>query len=161
MFYVKKPIPVKVLQLTPDNEKYLLDNGWVDAVVYDGDHLSHAFINTLEGVMRSDYGDYIVEGIKNEHWSIKKDIFEQTYEPYDIEKHQIDSKGNPPDFKKGQKVVISNVNHNSDCGYIGVVDHQKYTWDQVAKEYNWSMVVIKINGYKQSYEKHEVVSLKS
>jgi hypothetical protein len=83
MYYVKKPIPVKAIQLTPENEDFLLQNCWVESVVYDGDHLSHAFIDTLEGKMRSTYGDYIVEGIHGEHWSVKKDIFEATYTPCD------------------------------------------------------------------------------
>lgn len=39
------------------------------------------YIETLEGEMRVQKGDYIVTGIKGERYPIKKDIFEMTYEP--------------------------------------------------------------------------------
>ena len=37
-------------------------------------------IKTLEGVMRADYGDWIIKGIKGEFYPCKPDIFEATYE---------------------------------------------------------------------------------
>lgn len=88
MYYIKKQIPVKAVQLIADNEDFLLENGWVDTIVYDGDHINHAFIDTIEGQMRSNYGDWILEGVQGEHWSVKKDIFEKTYDPYDILMHE-------------------------------------------------------------------------
>lgn len=36
-------------------------------------------INTLEGVMTADVGDYIIKGIKGEFYPCKPDIFEATY----------------------------------------------------------------------------------
>ena len=38
-------------------------------------------IETLEGVMRANPGDWIIQGIKGEHYPCKPDIFEATYEP--------------------------------------------------------------------------------
>ena len=38
-------------------------------------------IDTLEGEMRADPGDYIITGIKGETYPCKPDIFEATYEP--------------------------------------------------------------------------------
>jgi len=38
------------------------------------------FIQTLEGEMKGDYGDYIIQGIKGEIYPCKPDIFEATYE---------------------------------------------------------------------------------
>lgn len=38
-------------------------------------------IVTLEGVMRADVGDYIITGVKGEHYPCKPDIFHATYEP--------------------------------------------------------------------------------
>lgn len=38
-------------------------------------------INTLEGVMRADEGDWIIRGVKGELYPCKPDIFEATYEP--------------------------------------------------------------------------------
>lgn len=39
------------------------------------------FIETLEGTMRADPGDWIITGVKGERYPCKPDIFEQTYEP--------------------------------------------------------------------------------
>lgn len=37
-------------------------------------------IDTLEGTMRVDYGDYIIKGVNNELYPCKPDIFLATYE---------------------------------------------------------------------------------
>lgn len=38
------------------------------------------FIETLEGTMKADVGDYIITGVKGEQYPCKPDIFEETYE---------------------------------------------------------------------------------
>jgi len=38
-------------------------------------------IETLEGVMRADIGDYIIKGVSGEFYPCKPDIFAKTYEP--------------------------------------------------------------------------------
>ena len=38
------------------------------------------FIDTLEGTMRADKGDYIIEGFMGEHYPCKPNIFKKTYE---------------------------------------------------------------------------------
>lgn len=40
-------------------------------------------IDTLEGVMRADIGDYIIKGVNDEFYPCKPDIFEKTYEKVD------------------------------------------------------------------------------
>jgi len=37
-------------------------------------------IETLEGVMRADIGDYIIKGVNGEFYPCKPDIFQKTYE---------------------------------------------------------------------------------
>ena len=37
-------------------------------------------IQTLEGTMHADIGDYIITGVKGKTYPCKPDIFEQTYE---------------------------------------------------------------------------------
>lgn len=37
-------------------------------------------INTLEGDMRADAGDWIITGVKGERYPCKPDIFEATYD---------------------------------------------------------------------------------
>lgn len=39
------------------------------------------YIETLEGIMKANIGDYIITGINGEQYPCKPDIFEQTYEP--------------------------------------------------------------------------------
>lgn len=39
------------------------------------------WIKTLEGAMRVNPGDWIITGVKGEHYPCKPDIFEMTYEP--------------------------------------------------------------------------------
>lgn len=38
-------------------------------------------INTLEGVMKAQVGDWIIKGVKGEFYPCKPDIFAATYEP--------------------------------------------------------------------------------
>jgi hypothetical protein len=38
------------------------------------------FIETLEGKMRADVGDWIIKGVKGEFYPCKPDIFDATYE---------------------------------------------------------------------------------
>lgn len=54
---IKKPIPVKAFQT---NE--------------------HKDIQTLEGVMHANPGDWIVTGVDGEQWPVKKEIFDKTYD---------------------------------------------------------------------------------
>lgn len=37
-------------------------------------------INTLEGTMTADVGDYVIKGVSGEFYPCKPDIFEKTYE---------------------------------------------------------------------------------
>lgn len=39
------------------------------------------FIQTLEGEIRVDNGDWIIKGVKGEYYPCKPDIFAATYEP--------------------------------------------------------------------------------
>ena len=56
--YVKKPIPVEARRLGRATE-----------------------IETLEGVSRGKKGDYLVVGVRGEKYIVKREIFEETYEP--------------------------------------------------------------------------------
>lgn len=44
------------------------------------DPLTHAEIDTLEGTMRAERGDWIIKGVKGEIYPCKPDIFLMTYE---------------------------------------------------------------------------------
>ena len=78
--YRKKPVVVEAFQLT---EELLEEKGWTEEYVGNQKikyRLDHAIIQTLEGEMIANIGDYIITGIKGEIYPCKPDIFEQTYE---------------------------------------------------------------------------------
>ena len=60
--YVKRPIPIKAIQV---NELFR--------------------VQTLEGVMHGESGDYLIQGLRGELYPCAKDIFEESYEEYPVE----------------------------------------------------------------------------
>ena len=48
----------------------------------DDEDVCFLSIDTLEGRMRADPGDWIIQGVKGEFYPCKPDIFEATYEPF-------------------------------------------------------------------------------
>lgn len=76
----KKPIVVEVIQNTKENLDTILKtvegSYWYSAIP-NTSVKGHLCIPTLEGVMKSNFGDYIIKGVKGEFYSCKKDIFEQ------------------------------------------------------------------------------------
>ena len=90
--YVKKPVQIEAIQLKEDNiievfdflhganyketksigvlkefSKMMLKQGYIE-------------IETLEGIMKASFGDYIIKGVKGEFYPCKPDIFQATYE---------------------------------------------------------------------------------
>ena len=80
--YKKKPVSVKCIQWTTENESEILRT-YKNAMVLEKDQLYDDVlaIQTIEGLMFAKRGDYIIEGVKGEVYSCRKDIFEETYEP--------------------------------------------------------------------------------
>jgi hypothetical protein len=81
--YRKKPVTVEALKFTGDNTteiaRFIGDD---DPDRYVGAH-DAVIIDTLEGPMRADIGDFIIRGTAGEHYPCKPHVFEQTYEPVD------------------------------------------------------------------------------
>jgi hypothetical protein len=89
--YRKKPVIIEAFQLTkefleqklkqsdarPVQETFKDSEGNLRYIDY---HHDHAVIETLEGIMIANINDYIITGVKGEHYPCKPDIFEQTYE---------------------------------------------------------------------------------
>ena len=85
-FYKKKPVIVEAHQYTKENGLNL--SYWVRGqIVWEGEgNNEYILIPTLEGDMRSYPGDYIVKGSQfEEFWSVKKEIFEATYDRVSLE----------------------------------------------------------------------------
>lgn len=88
--YRKKPVIVEAVQflngeLTERCPNWLsaalnTDPNEVGSVTRIGNQV---FINTLEGEMKGNNGDYIIRGVNGEIYPCKPDIFEKTYEKVD------------------------------------------------------------------------------
>ena len=78
--YRKKPVVIEAWQLADEvfDAPHPSDLHIV-GVEYDP-VLRCAFVDTLEGMMRANVGDWIIKGIKGELYPCKPDIFEATYE---------------------------------------------------------------------------------
>lgn len=79
--YRKKPVVIEAVQITDRTFDAPHPNPeHVAGVIYDP-ICRCVRINTLEGEMRGDLGDWIITGVKGEHYPCKPDIFLATYEP--------------------------------------------------------------------------------
>lgn len=79
MKYRKKPVVIEAIQWTGDNAREVVTFcGY--GLKYDPDRRV-LFIPTLEGTHEASAGDWIICGVKGEHYPCKPDIFAATYEP--------------------------------------------------------------------------------
>ena len=90
--YIKKPIEIEAIQLTKDNIIEVFD--FLDEANYKETKSAEELedfsqmmlkqgyieIETLEGIMIANFGDYIIKGVKGEFYPCKPYIFEATYE---------------------------------------------------------------------------------
>ena len=88
MKYQKKPVTVEAFQWDGEQElsKYpeWLSNKFKNGDIWITDGVLEELepslnINTLEGVMNAEVGDFIIQGVHGEVYSCKPDIFEETY----------------------------------------------------------------------------------
>ncbi len=87
MKYQKKPIVIEAFKFGADPMP-----DWFAAAIEDGKAVLHivssgsmydgsVVIETLEGWMCAEYGDYIILGVEGEIYPCKPDVFRATYEP--------------------------------------------------------------------------------
>lgn len=89
-YFRKKPVVIEAIQLTQDNfvevEKFIgYETIGFRFYCHEGDFVRKTNplglnIDTLEGVMQAQLGDYIIRGIKGEYYPCKPDIFIQSYD---------------------------------------------------------------------------------
>ena len=78
-FYRKKPVIIEAMEYTGDNGYDLaLFVGYADR-----NEKNQFVLDTLEGTMYANPGDFIIKGIKGEFYPCKPDIFWDTYAPID------------------------------------------------------------------------------
>lgn len=84
--YRKKPVVIEAFKYgidpRPDwfNDK-VTANEIITFISLEDSSVYYCEIKTLEGVMKGEHGDYIIQGVKGEIYPCKLDIFEMTYEP--------------------------------------------------------------------------------
>lgn len=97
--YTKQPVTIEAIQwdgTEPGSEPIIewvkthggtaaFDRIPVAASRYNTQYDLRIYINTLEGPMTANPGDYIIRGVKNEFYPCKPEIFAETYRPADTE----------------------------------------------------------------------------
>lgn len=78
-FFTKKPVTIEAVQWIGSNPSEILEFCQGSAS-YDRNY-SEMTIYTLEGKHIASLGDWIIRGVKGEHYPCKPDIFAATYDP--------------------------------------------------------------------------------
>lgn len=82
MKYIKKPIPVEAF--CPNLEswpEWFKNNDKVSIDIIEGQTVIS--IETLEGIMKCNKNDYIIQGVDGELYPCRRDIFLKTYEKFE------------------------------------------------------------------------------
>lgn len=83
--YRKKPVIIDAFQFFNVKDKgcIKITDGKLETVypIYKDKNSYFLLIKTLEGTHRASEGDWIIIGVKGEHYPCKPDIFALTYEP--------------------------------------------------------------------------------
>jgi hypothetical protein len=85
MKFRKKPVEIEAVQVTRGLGLIEDPPEWIKEALRNGvltEHGPHDWnVNTLEGTMLAQRGDWIIRGVKGELYPCKPDIFAATYEP--------------------------------------------------------------------------------
>ena len=74
----KKPVVIEAVQWTGENiDELRAFTGVSFSISFENGRIP---IQTLEGEITADVGDWIIKGVKGEFYPCKPDIFEQTYD---------------------------------------------------------------------------------
>lgn len=138
MKYIKKPVIIEAVKYDGTNKVEIQDfmNRYLDDTKD-----KQLKIETLEGVMLANVGDYIIKGINGEFYPCKPDIFKKTYKKaITTTNKKINLDGMKAeiieeftvgiDIKKGTKAIIVK---REDGKYIVFNKNQKKTREQINK----------------------------
>lgn len=88
MRYRKKPVEVEAFQWSGETGEIVVPEWFAEYVETQCSPIAQnkfgesvVLIETLEGIMTAEPGDYIIKGVKGELYPCKPDIFHMTYEP--------------------------------------------------------------------------------
>lgn len=81
--YRTKPCEIEAMQFTGDNLQQIEKFAKKDCIGagFEGGKCIYLLIETLEGIMKAEIGDYIIKGLRGEFYPCKPDVFEKKYEP--------------------------------------------------------------------------------
>lgn len=86
MKFRKKPVVIEAWRFARVGSGFVGQPGWLrnaiqeGAIYYQGGDAPFYTIETLEGSMCANFGDWIIRDVKGELYPCKHDIFEATYE---------------------------------------------------------------------------------
>ena len=88
--YGRKPVIIEAIRWTGENYDTIcqftgMKLGRTKITFSEGGTSDELVIPTLEGELRANIGDFIIQGIKGEFYPCKPDIFEATYQPMEVE----------------------------------------------------------------------------
>lgn len=90
--YRKKPVHVQAMKFTGANSNDVARFvGEEDDGIPYSETCDYFEIETLEGTMKADVGDYVIQGIAGEFYPCKPDIFKATYEEVDQDGNRVNS----------------------------------------------------------------------
>ncbi len=81
--YRKKPVEIEAIQFTGDNGEQVAEwcDGTFETITCHGEGPpTVVFIDTLEGRMSANRGDFVIRGVQGEFYPCKPDIFAKTYD---------------------------------------------------------------------------------
>ena len=135
MKYRKKPVVIEAFRFQID--KAMPD--WFNEKRITNEIITHndgtVEIKTLEGVMKANKGDYIIQGVNGEIYPCKPDIFEKTYEEV------VERGGN--EMKKQYNVTIREIYPcNFNCNDVWYQDIQIH-WS--CEHIGYGVLTIRIN----------------
>lgn len=113
MKFRKKPVVIEAIQLKPGCGDTIFGIAVLSAEHSDGK--LYMYIETLEGEMRADEGDWIIKGINGEFYPCKPDIFEKTYE------NVTETKKSPKVCPYCQRTGTPDYMECGHCGRIGKI----------------------------------------
>ena len=87
----KKPVVIEAIQYDGSSESMKEISAMSDREIRWMSNNNTIVIETLEGNMRANIGDWIIKGIKGECYPCKPDIFEATYERISEEEETEDT----------------------------------------------------------------------
>ena len=142
-YYRKKPVVIKAVVWTGSNndEIAVFTNGagkfTREVEIYGIDY--RLYIETLEGTMEANIGDYIIRGINGEFYPCKPDIFKITYE--EVEPGYIDE-----EVEHGYIVVETALFFSKESSKYAT-DNEDYNLDFVRIQLMYLKSLLKSRGF--------------